>query len=1077
VNYNTGHRIRNALVSPSVDLSVGLTPITLLFTEDYFTEKGWDFCMVDVSSDGGSTWNHLRGGYGDAPSGDSYGWKVTTLDLSPYAGSMVQIRFMFDTGDSLLNDFPGWFVDNVVVYDQSGTISGTVFFDANQSGTKDSAEPWLDNWYVTANGPITITTRSRMFGVYDLPLPLGSYILSETVSAFWTQTSPPGSAWNIDLTSPGQTESDRDFGNYRPFSTIQGVAFEDADRDSAYDPAEPFLPGWEIDLYDSSGRWIANRYADAEGEFTFLLFEPGRYQIVETVEDFWESTLPGGDQPSYIVDMPTLGSVVGGLLFGAFHVPFTATIGGYLFNDVDHNGLQDLHESGVAGRIVEIFGPMHRVDVTTESGAYTFENLPSGTYLVRLRSHYAWMQTSPESTYSVTLSAGQSVDSLVFGTYKLLLGAIRGFLFNDLNRNGIREPGEPALEEWVVTTNGPEPWDITSGTDSTGRYMLEDLVAGTHEVKVRLKQRWGRSLPPLQYVITLADQEIKDSVDFGLFAMRTGSISGTVFNDVNANQIRDPGEPTLGGREVRLKGAAAGTVFSDSGGAYRFDSLWAGSYSVLMDVHSRWRQTFPPMLQPHVVALLDEEDRIATDFGLALDSSFSLAFRTFLPESLALAVDQKGKHNPVPVKPDKCIWRTGPIQPSPLFLSNGDSVKSLTFVFKNPMIPGSVASTHPVSGVEYIGTKTVRLTFSPYVQANEVFSVSGVSRGAKRQFIRSYQFTYRDSSGRVRPLGDYFSENRPAYPMPNAINVLASGAGSLIRVGPGGAHSVVHRNYKDIGKSLLEKFNRMHIGDPRCLGVYAHAVTRSMKKQLSSLPPGKGNNRLFAEGIAFKVNIKASELWITPPGFGDLIVVADSANQFNGMSLRRLGSKMDSAMASFDEATKTCRYPSSFFDSLFTLIRSIDSVFSGAIDTLSFGQALSLTPVRALADVPFLRLDSSAAFSGFASRPVLTETWIPEQFALDQNYPNPFNPVTVIGYSLPVTGFVTLKVYNMLGQEVATILDRELMENGAQEVEFDGSGLASGVYFYRLTADAVAVEASGRGSESYVSVRKMMLMR
>ena len=89
----------------------------------------------------------------------------------------------------------------------------------------------------------------------------------------------------------------------------------------------------------------------------------------------------------------------------------------------------------------------------------------------------------------------------------------------------------------------------------------------------------------------------------------------------------------------------------------------------------------------------------------------------------------------------------------------------------------------------------------------------------------------------------------------------------------------------------------------------------------------------------------------------------------------------------------------------------------------------------------------------------------PKEFALGQNYPNPFNPTTVISFDVPTSSKVTLKVYNLLGQEVATLLNDVQLDAGEQSIQFDASKLTSGVYFYRIQAGG------------FVAVRKMVLVR
>ncbi|MDZ7806258.1 MAG: T9SS type A sorting domain-containing protein, partial [Gracilimonas sp.] len=77
---------------------------------------------------------------------------------------------------------------------------------------------------------------------------------------------------------------------------------------------------------------------------------------------------------------------------------------------------------------------------------------------------------------------------------------------------------------------------------------------------------------------------------------------------------------------------------------------------------------------------------------------------------------------------------------------------------------------------------------------------------------------------------------------------------------------------------------------------------------------------------------------------------------------------------------------------------------------------------------------------------------IPATVELQQNYPNPFNPTTTIKYGVPAGGVVSLEVFNMLGQKVATLINGENQQAGRHSVQFDASSLSSGIYIYRLKA-------------------------
>src|SRR5262249_3463684 len=101
-------------------------------------------------------------------------------------------------------------------------------------------------------------------------------------------------------------------------------------------------------------------------------------------------------------------------------------------------------------------------------------------------------------------------------------------------------------------------------------------------------------------------------------------------------------------------------------------------------------------------------------------------------------------------------------------------------------------------------------------------------------------------------------------------------------------------------------------------------------------------------------------------------------------------------------------------------------------------------------------------------------TQIPSNFNLSQNYPDPFNPSTRISFSLKRTSLVTIKVFDLLGREVATRANRKEMSRGDQSVEFDGTALPSGVYFYHLKAEPASMNAL---ADVFSAVKKMVLLK
>ncbi len=266
-------------------------------------------------------------------------------------------------------------------------------------------------------------------------------------------------------------------------------------------------------------------------------------------------------------------------------------------------------------------------------------------------------------------------------------------------------------------------------------------------------------------------------------------------------------------------------------------------------------------------------------------------------------------------------------------------------------------------------------------------------------------------------------------------------------------------DYKSMQKTLRGKTD-IQKGTPRFFDFYAGGI-KPVAKQNKSLPPEKHDNVLMANLIALKFNIISSQQQNTPAGFGELTYY-NLGNVLHGMTLGEIAALADPKMTTFDAAFD--------YNNLNTVLNDVNGAFSGNIDTVPGGFSggkLILTGVKTLSEVPFLRRGTLQAVT--VPTPMAPE--IPEVFVLEQNYPNPFNPTTTIEFNLPEDAIVTLKVYNALGQEVATLIDREEMAYGLESVTFDANQISSGIYFYRLVAKGVETGATTQ------IMKKMVLMK
>ncbi|RCK73939.1 MAG: Cell surface protein [Ignavibacteriae bacterium] len=747
-------------------------------------------------------------------------------------------------------------------------------------------------------------------------------------------------------------------------------------------------------------------------------------------------------------------SSTGGIVkYYEFEPPTGATISGVKFNDLNKNGIRDEGEPGLENWKIRLIGESSVDSTFTNSeGNYTFSNVSPGTYTIVEELQSGWVQTAPEDgSYNITVNSGENITGKDFGNFKL--GIISGVKFEDLNGNGIKDSGEPGLEGWTIQINGGN--DVLTASD--GSYSFENLDLGTYVISEVLKTGWIQTMPPSPGTYTIqitSSGQVFDDKHFGNFKL--AKISGTIWRDYNRDGVVDIGEPRLEGVTVNLEGqnpANNQTTVSLTDGYYEFYAA-NDEYTLSGVPPTGLYQTYPSGGLPYSVSVTTSGQEFSgKDFGFnsTIDQT---KFTTLSYDSIAALVNGKVQ-KALKKKPVGAYWE---------------------FKIVNDK-PGAVAEVH----IEFSGDVKTILTHTPFavyggekkkyyltggsLASGDTLIIKGRSLKGKPQIIKKLWLGPITGTPKtnINPTYQYLE-----LPNPNHANIIeeifkeANYTTTGFVIGkvlsdPNAGGWVKMTKASDVMKSVRDKTG-IHTGGPKFFDLYGG---KAFVKEKKTVPPSKHNNKLFAEVLAFKLNIAASMLGKTPEGFPDLIYY-NPGNILHDSSMIQIANYAD----------KYLTYGSGNGVNLYDVIKSINEAFAGPIDTVSFGTRIVLKGNKALADVPFLRAPESGKISRI--EPIVKEhVYVPSEFQLQQNYPNPFNPTTSIEFTLPEDAVVTLKVYNLLGQEVATLVDREIYTEGVNEITFDAGRLPSGVYFYSLVAEGLDEE----NPVTYRQVRKMILMK
>jgi hypothetical protein len=385
--------------------------------------------------------------------------------------------------------------------------------------------------------------------------------------------------------------------------------WDDADGDGVQDPDEDGLEGVTVEVVDGGGDVVATATTGPDGEYLFENLEPGTYTVRVV-----PGTLPEGwGTPTFDYDgvgTPNVASVTVGagdtFLEADFgYRKYAGAIGDLVWNDSDGDGLQDPGEPGLPGVTVELRGSadvLVGTAVTDGGGFYSFTGLGPDTYSVTVVPAGLGAVNIP--TYDrdgigtphvavVALAADQVVSDADFGYKKPAAGSIGDFVWNDLDGDGLQDPGEPGLAGVTVELRNSANTLIASVvTDGSGLYSFTGLGADTFTVTVvpsglgavdvPTHDRDGVATANVATVVLADDQAVTDA-DFGYKQPAAGSIGDRVWNDADGDGNQDPGETGLAGVTVELRNSSnvvIATTVTDGNGIYGFTGLAAGTYTV-----------------------------------------------------------------------------------------------------------------------------------------------------------------------------------------------------------------------------------------------------------------------------------------------------------------------------------------------------------------------------------------------------------------------------------------------------------------------------------------------------------------
>ena len=502
-------------------------------------------------------------------------------------------------------------------YAEDYTVSGTVYYDKDRSETLNNGEPGFDG--VTVNllneaGATVATTTTKADGTYSFAkLPAGKYTVkvepSDLLKKLEQTEDPDGTKDSasgvVQVGHDNPSVKNVNFG-YATNYTIKGTVYRDADRSESLEDGEKLYQGVTVDLLDNAGNVVATTTTDAHGAYAFTNLEEGTYKVrvhkEGPIADLVQTEDPDAtkDNTSGDITLELNDPIKENVNFGYIS---DNSISGTIYRDDNRSNSLNGGEAGYPEQTVQLLdkaGAVIKTTKTDANGNYSFDNLPDGTYSVKVVKDGAL--TDLEQTEDPDATKDSASEPIVLNednpTKKNVNFGyvpdyfIKGTIYRDGNRSGALDAGEKLYKGVTVNLVDADGTVVaTTTTDADGTYSFDKLPAGTYSIKVvqdgpiaSLEQTGDPDATKdnASEPITLNnDNPSTTDVNFGY--VNNNSLSGTVYRDDSRNGDQDGTEPGYSGVTVQLldaSGNVVATTTTDANGAYSFSKLPDGTYSV-----------------------------------------------------------------------------------------------------------------------------------------------------------------------------------------------------------------------------------------------------------------------------------------------------------------------------------------------------------------------------------------------------------------------------------------------------------------------------------------------------------------